>query len=88
MSLYFIQTNTLLLNVVWSFGGMLIKNLIIECLMRACNALNTMSSDTATAAVVSMFCLFVCSVALRTKSIAMIIAGRSVHLTTLFPGQA
>ena len=27
-------------------------------------------------------------VALRTKSTAMVIAGRSVHLTTLFPGQA
>ena len=27
-------------------------------------------------------------VALRPKSTAMVIAGRSVHLTTLFPGQA
>ena len=27
-------------------------------------------------------------VALRPKSIAMVIVGRSVHLTTLFPGQA
>ena len=34
-----------------------------------------------------LFCLFV-FVALRPKSIAMVIAGRSVHLTTLFPGQA
>ena len=33
-------------------------------------------------------CLFVCFVALRPKSTAMVIAGRSVHLTTLFPGQA
>ena len=32
--------------------------------------------------------LFVCCVALRPKSTAMVIAGRSVHLTTLFPGQA
>ena len=30
-------------------------------------------------------CLFV---ALRPKSTAMVIAGRSVHLITLFPGQA
>ena len=30
-------------------------------------------------------CLFV---ALRPKSTAIVIAGRSVHLTTLFPGQA
>ena len=34
-----------------------------------------------------MFCLFV-FVALRPKSTAMVITGRSVHLTTLFPGQA
>ena len=33
-------------------------------------------------------CLFVCFVALRPKSTAMVIAGRSVHLTTLFLGQA
>ena len=33
-------------------------------------------------------CLSVCYVALRPKSTAMVIAGRSVHLTTLFPGQA
>ena len=34
--------------------------------------------------------LFVCFVfvALRPKSTAMVIAGRSVHLTTPFPGQA
>ena len=31
---------------------------------------------------------FVCFVALRPKSTAMVIAGRSVDLTTLFPGQA
>ena len=34
------------------------------------------------------FCLFVCFVALRPKSTAMVMAGRSVHLSTLFPGQA
>ena len=33
-------------------------------------------------------CLFVCFLALRPKSTAMVIVGRSVHLTTLFPGQA
>ena len=33
-------------------------------------------------------CLFVCFVALRPKSTAMVMAGRSVLLTTLFPGQA
>ena len=35
----------------------------------------------------SRFCLLV-FVALRPKSTAMVIAGWSVHLTTLFPGQA
>ena len=34
------------------------------------------------------YILFVCFVALRPKSTAMVMAGRSVHLTTLFPGQA
>ena len=32
--------------------------------------------------------LLVGFLALRPKSTAMVIAGRSVHLTTLFPGQA
>ena len=32
--------------------------------------------------------VFVCFVALRPKSTAMVMGGRSVHLTTLFPGQA
>ena len=32
--------------------------------------------------------LFICLFALGPKSTAMVIAGRSVHLTTLFPGQA
>ena len=36
---------------------------------------------------VRFVCLFV-FVALRPMSTAMVIAGRSVHLTTLFPGQA
>ena len=31
---------------------------------------------------------FVCFLALRPKSTAMVIVGRSVHLTILFPGQA
>ena len=32
--------------------------------------------------------MFVCFVALRPESTAMVMAGRSVHLATLFPGQA
>ena len=35
----------------------------------------------------ALLCLFV-FVALRPMSTAMVIAGRSVHLTTLFPGHA
>ena len=34
------------------------------------------------------YSLYLGFVALRPKSTAMVIAGRSVHLTTLFPGQA
>ena len=33
-------------------------------------------------------CLFVCFVALRPKSTAMVMTGQPVHLTTLFPVQA
>ena len=33
-------------------------------------------------------CLFVCFVALRPKSTSMVMAGWTVPLTTLFPGQA
>ena len=35
-----------------------------------------------------VYCLFVCFVALRPKSTAMVMAGWSVDLTTLFPGHA
>ena len=34
------------------------------------------------------YLMFVCFVALHPKSTAMVMAGRSVHLTTLFPEQA
>ena len=37
---------------------------------------------------VTTLVLFVCIVALRPKSTAKVMAGRSVHLTTLFTGQA
>ena len=38
--------------------------------------------------VASLVCFLFVFVALRPMSTAMVIAGRSVHLTTLFPGQA
>ena len=38
--------------------------------------------------IIPIKCLCVCFVALRTKSTAKVMAGRSVHLTKLFPGQA
>ena len=54
------------------------------CLAQGHNKVQTMRLEPATPR--SLFvCLFV---ALRPKSTAMVIAGRSVHLTTLFPGQA
>ena len=34
------------------------------------------------------YVLFVCFVVLRPKSTSMVMAGRSVQLITLFPGQA
>ena len=34
-----------------------------------------------------LFCFVFVFVALRSKSTAMVMAGRSVHLTTFFPGQ-
>ena len=37
---------------------------------------------------IAMIVCFFVFVALRPMSTAMVIAGRSVHLTTLFPGQA
>ena len=37
---------------------------------------------------ITFFFFFFFFVALRPMSTAMVIAGRSVHLTTLFPGQA
>ena len=37
---------------------------------------------------IEMILLIVCLFALRPKSTAKVMAGRSVHLTTLFPGQA
>ena len=43
--------------------------------------------DTSSECALQMYWL-VGFVALRPKSTAMVIAGRSVHLTTLFPGQA
>ena len=36
----------------------------------------------------TIYDLFVCFVVLGPKSTAMVMAGQSVHLTTLFPGQA
>ena len=37
---------------------------------------------------IMVLCFLFVFVALRPMSTAMVIAGRSVHLTTLFPGQA
>ena len=50
-----------------------------------------LSRNTVLSLQVSLYNNFVCLfvfVALRPMSTAMVIAGRSVHLTTLFPGQA
>ena len=56
------------------------------------NFKNSISAQLNTKKILVIFCVclfvFVCFVALRPKSTAMVMAGRSVHLTTLFPGQA
>ena len=56
------------------------------CMLIYCNIdqqlVYTMHNDEGT------LLLFVCFVAFRPKSTAMVMAGRSVHLTTHFPGQA
>ena len=57
----------------FNFQGLFKTNLYIQVLFKP---------------VRTLFCLFVCVVALRPKSTAMVTAGRSFHLTTLFPGQA
>ena len=49
---------------------------------------NSLGACSGVVLLLSLNNLFVCFVALRPKSTAMVIAGRSVHLTTLFPGQA
>ena len=49
-----------------------------------CLILNSKSIIANLVASQMIVCLFVCFVALRPKSTAMVIAGRSVHLTTLF----
>ena len=46
----------------------------------------SIQTGTISAAAVS-YLISVCFVALRPKSTAMVMAGRSVHLATLFPGQ-
>ena len=54
----------------------------------ACTTCNTLGSLPLYNCMLTMVGWLVGFVALRPKSTAMVIAGRSVHLTTLFPGQA
>ena len=48
------------------------------------NLISIVSADLELLFEAIVVCLFVCFVALRPKSTAMVTAGRSVHLTTLF----
>ena len=50
-------------------------------------ALKSLRTVTVTYIFLCIVC-FVCYLALLPKSTAMVMAGRSVHLITLFPGQA
>ena len=65
-------------------GSMLFASILNSSVMLGNYLQQTTSAD-----YIFIFCFcFVCFVALRPMSTAMVIAGRSVHLTTLFPGQA
>ena len=72
---------------IWEASQTELTNKIYKILVQITYASSEGSDKTAQCAVLSAFaaCLFV---ALRPKSTAMVIAGRSVHLITLFPGQA
>ena len=60
------------------------NRLLADYILYFFQKLGKMSQNLSSATVV----LFVCFVALRPKATAMVMAGRSVHITTLFPGQA
>ena len=63
--------------------NLFVKSIIVQLVFDVYrNSIGICKMDT------SVYLFFVCFVALRPKSTAMVIAGRSVHLTTLFPGQA
>ena len=56
---------------------------------RNCYSAETSKAEFDVVSLIVLFvCLFVCFVALRPKSTAMVMAGRSIHLSTLFSGQA
>ena len=79
-------------------GGAFLWNLLLIFLFRVCHYHTVLSvpySLVATCwervdlmALLFIICLLVCFVALHPKSTAVVIAGRSVHQPTLFPGQA
>ena len=60
-----------------------IMNIVITVLFKPVRTLHSLHLG-----LTAEFLFLVGFVALRPKSTAMVIAGRSVHLTTLFPGQA
>ena len=68
------------LNLILSLVVYILYNFFAKCFIFQ-NTQNKKSSK-------HTLCLFVCFVALRPKSTAMVMAERSVHLTKLFPGQA
>ena len=62
--------------------------LSVECYERTLQAIHVTLADTIRENNKVKPVVFVCFVALRPKSTAMVMAERSIHLTTLFPGQA
>ena len=60
-----------------------------DCCMRATKSKkNSKDQESIQSSTTPVFFCFFFFVALRPMSTAMVSAGRSVHLTTLFPGQA
>ena len=91
LSLLSLQYDFILMGIYsYHHGALMLLLLYIRILS------NSESSDLSTDVPSSMSKFFnvdvprhiVCFLALRPKSTAMVIAGQSVHLTTLFPGQA
>ena len=75
--------------MLYLYGPKRIKSLLRVCILASAGLPEPpLVDDHGISNKILFVCLFVWLVALRPMSTAMVIAGRSVHLTTLFPGHA